>query len=763
MASLKIRAKRAVRRQAAAASVRLPRDRGPEGWQQLLDRARVAEAKRRLVVDRDTAGALDLLDPYLHDDDLDAAPRAWTVAAEVHERAGALTEALAAARRAVAAVEGPALFEARLVHLRIAEAVAAAGEAAAPGDPAVEGPAAEVRAARAALLGARPRNRREVLAVFEALRRATPDDVRRFHAALLDWGLAGFEEEVAETHAELEIVAAAADDLPEILDAVTDRLRRPLPVVARALDRRRDWALLADYADTRIANGVAIPVRRAPALELRRAASRALTAGYTGPAQRLAGHALARHPDERYAQQTWANATDQLSVVRDGWPAPRRAEAPIIEPRPDAVLALLAQSLPHRSGGYATRSHGLLTGLRGDGWDVEAVTRLGFPYDRWSTSDPRRVEPSDEVDGVRYHRVLDTEGPAPYPQYPLARYVERYADAVVARARVQRPALLHASSFHVNGLAARAAAARLGLPYVYEMRGLEDLMKVSRDPGFAASDRQRFLDTVELASSAGAERVFVITEALRREMAARGVPEEKLVVLPNGVHTALFEPRGRDAALEAELGLAGRTVIGYAGSMVDYEGLELLLEAVAALRAVREDFHLLVVGDGPHEGVVRATAARLGLDGAGAAVTFTGRVPHAEVGRYLSLVDIAPFPRRPLPVCELISPIKPFESMAMGKAVVVSSVAALTEIVADGETGLVFEKGSAASLTAVLTRLLDDPELRTTLGGAARDWVRRERDWAHLVGVLTTEYEAVLGRSRRSESPAAPARMLSAR
>ena len=83
MASLKIRAKRAVRRQAAAASVRLPRDRGPEGWQTLLDRARIAEAKRRLVVDRDPAAALDLLAPHLEDD---VAPRAWTVAAEVHER-----------------------------------------------------------------------------------------------------------------------------------------------------------------------------------------------------------------------------------------------------------------------------------------------------------------------------------------------------------------------------------------------------------------------------------------------------------------------------------------------------------------------------------------------------------------------------------------------------------------------------------------------------------------------------------------------------
>ena len=105
-------------------------------------------------------------------------------------------------------------------------------------------------------------------------------------------------------------------------------------------------------------------------------------------------------------------------------------------------------------------------------------------------------------------------------------YVDRYAAAIQQHARRHRPALLHASSFHVNGLATRLAAARLGVPYVYEMRGLEDLMKVSRDPSFDGSDRRRFLDTVEGASCAGAERVFVITEALARDGRARGARGE---------------------------------------------------------------------------------------------------------------------------------------------------------------------------------------------------------------------------------------------
>jgi glycosyltransferase involved in cell wall biosynthesis len=233
-------------------------------------------------------------------------------------------------------------------------------------------------------------------------------------------------------------------------------------------------------------------------------------------------------------------------------------------------------------------------------------------------------------------------------------------------------------------------------------------------------------------------------------MASRGVPEDRMVVLPNGVHVDHFAPRRRDAALEHQLGTAGKTVIGYAGGLVDYEGVDLLLDAVAALRERRDDFHLVVVGDGHYQSALDAQAGRLRL---GDVATFTGRVPHSQIGRYLSLFDIAPFPRRPLPVCELISPIKPFESMAMGKAVVVSSVAALTEIVTDGKTGLVFAKGDVIELTRALERLLDSAELRASLGAQARDWVRAERDWSSIVDVVDATYREVLD---GSAGPAGP-------
>ncbi|SNC65341.1 Glycosyltransferase involved in cell wall bisynthesis [Kytococcus aerolatus] len=472
------------------------------------------------------------------------------------------------------------------------------------------------------------------------------------------------------------------------------------------------------------------------------AAKAALRAGHLRAAEVLAGRAISHRRGQKDARAIHRTASDQLAVVDHGWPVYEARPEPAYEPRPRAVLSVLAQSLPHQSGGYATRSHGVITGLRDLGWDMEAVTRLGFPYDRWSPKSKTYVAPVDVVDGIAYHRLLEP-GERVYDNTPLASYINRFADRIAEHAVRHRASLIHASSFQNNGLAGLQAARRLGIPFVYEMRGLEDLMKVSRRPNFEQTESYAYMTELENHIVRNADLTFVITEALREEMIRRGGPADRIVVLPNGVHTANFEPRGRDVELAAELGVEGKVVIGYAGGLVDYEGIELILRAADELRRERDDFHVIIVGDGHHQARLHGLAAELEL---GDVVTFTGRVPHSEVPRYLSLFDITPFTRLPLPVCELISPIKPFESMAMGKAVISSSVAALTEIVAPDERGLVFEKGSAEDLASCLRRYLDSPELRQQMGRQAREWVLEHRDWSDVVTIADDAYHRVLGR-----------------
>jgi glycosyltransferase involved in cell wall biosynthesis len=716
----------AARRRLARISVHVPADRGPSVVRGVVERARVFEADRLLRTGEPEA-AIRVVEPLLRSN---STGRSWHMIARIREQQGDRVGALNASRQASAADRADVAV--LVTHWRLAGA---------------SGEEDEARKILGRVLTTPPRDGVELDAALEILPWASASEVAKYETALESWRVPFDRERLRDAEAESRLVDMHAENPDAYRLAVQDvENQRPnaLGIVVRALTRRRAWDDLADYVrywglgDGRSAPSARAEVAEFPVVDLRRAASRALSAGRTTAARTLAGRVLAEQPRDR-ARETFDDAADQLAVVTNGWSfgAPRRTP---YEPRPRATLSVLAQSLPIRSGGYATRSHGVLTGLAARGWDVAAVTRLGFPYDRWGLSTTREVPPSDVVDGITYHRLLEADA-RQYPQSPLSSYIGRFSDGIVDHAYARRAALIHASSFHVNGLAAGAAATRLGLPFLYEMRGLEDLMRVSRDPSFVSCDRHAFLTMLELAICHRADAVFVITEALRREMAGRGVPEQKMVVLPNGVHVEQFSPRERDREVEARLRVAGKMVIGYAGGLVDYEGLDLLLDAVADLKSRRSDFHVVIVGDGYYERVLRAYAHRLRLDDV---VTFTGRVSHDEIGRYLSLFDVVPFPRLPRPVCELISPIKPFESMAMQKPIVVSSVAALTEIVRDGVTGLVFRKGDSADLARTMERLLDSPELRSSLGRAARDWVVAERDWSRIVETVDTTYRAVL-------------------
>jgi glycosyltransferase involved in cell wall biosynthesis len=558
--------------------------------------------------------------------------------------------------------------------------------------------------------------------------------------------LGGLDDVVAE----LEIVEAAgtspSDGVGQDVLAVARRVAAERPAGLRlaiaGLQRRHAWPeLIALLSEDGGPDGEVRRDSRLPGKQLAKAASRAILDGWTHDAVALAKWALAQGEDHDRMRLIIAEGEEEERLMANGWPFPPQAPHPAYEPVPHSVLSVLGQSVPIRTGGYATRSHGILTGVAARGWEVRAATRLGFPYDLWWAEDDERVlAPVDVVDGVPYHRLLH-EGVRHYPRFPLPDYVAEGATALVNLARGHRPSLIHASSLYDVGLAGLSAARRLRVPFIYEMRGLKQLLEEARMPRFRETQRAQYLDFLEASVATEADALFVITEALGREMVRLGVPEDHIVVVPNGVHSDRFSPRGRDPQLERELGVEGKTVIGYAGGFVGYEGLEVLLTAVASLKADTDGFHVVLVGDGARDRALRALARTLQIEDV---VTFTGRVGHDVVDRYISLFDITPFPRLPLPVCELISPIKPFEAMAMAKAVVVSDVAALTEIVTDGSTGRSFAKGDADDLVRVLHELIDDPAQRARLGAAARGWVVAERDWSAISKTVVRAYERVL-------------------
>ena len=323
----------------------------------------------------------------------------------------------------------------------------------------------------------------------------------------------------------------------------------------------------------------------------------------------------------------------------------------------------------------------------------------------------------------------------------MKSYIEKYAENLHQLCMTLRPSILHGASNHMNGHAVNLVAQELGIPSVYEVRGLWEITRISRQPKWKEGDYYKLMSNMEAKAAKDATAVICITQALADEMVSRGVDSNKITLVHNGVHVDRFTPRLADRDLAKKLGTEGNVVIGYVGSIVDYEGLNLLIEASENLiqRGI-ENFKVLIVGDGAVAASLENIASK---SSASEHFIFTGRVPHEEVESYYSLIDIAPFPRLSLPVTEMVSPLKPFEAMAMEKLVIASDVAALEEIVNHEVTGLLFKKDDVNSLTDALELGITDSRLRNKLGKQAREWVKEERDWPILAKKITNLYESL--------------------
>lgn len=408
------------------------------------------------------------------------------------------------------------------------------------------------------------------------------------------------------------------------------------------------------------------------------------------------------------------------------------------------VLHVLESSIPD-TGGYTIRARAIVDFQQREGIEPVVITSPLFP-----AKDPSVTV--EQHDDVVYYRTNHIASPASATS-KLASYairvnmLARYRRAVLDVTRRERPDVIHAHSSYMNAHAALLAARRLGLPLVYEVRTLWGESAVVEDGLRPDSWKHRLVWKLELRAMQRADLVVPIARGIRDELVRRGVPPDKLEVVPNGVDTSQFTPSPRDEARARATGLAGNFIFGFIGSIRRLEGLSTLLEAFAICRSQRRNVGLVIVGDGPERKVLEAHASSLGLSG----VLFTGNVPHAEVSSWYSLMDVVVYPRMRAIINERVTPLKPLEAMALGKVCVGSDVGGLMELIRDDETGVIFRADDAVDLARALNALMDEPARMDRLRQNALQFVRRERDWSTIVPRYRELYERVI----RAKKPAA--------
>lgn len=398
------------------------------------------------------------------------------------------------------------------------------------------------------------------------------------------------------------------------------------------------------------------------------------------------------------------------------------------------VLHILDHGLPLHSG-YTFRTRAILTAQMARGWQVAAVTGA-----RQGVCDVPRAT----IDGIDFHRTAPPRAlPAPLGELAEIHALSGAIDRVV---EAFRPDILHAHSPVLDALAAFKVAKRRGLPLVYEIRAFWEDAAVGNGTGTHGSARYRATRALETWAVRRADGVAVICEGLRRDLIARGIASEKIMVSPNGVDLTLFgDPPPPDTALAEKLGLTGKEVLGYLGSFYDYEGLDTLIAAMPALVAARPNVRLLLVGGGPMEADLRAQAAASSV---AHAIHFIGRVPHSQVERYYGLVDLLVYPRKAMRLTDLVTPLKPLEAMAQRRLVAASDVGGHRELIRDGDTGILFAPDDPVALATRVAALLADRSGWDAMRDRGRTFVEAERNWASNVARYQPLYQRLIAAKR---------------
>jgi glycosyltransferase involved in cell wall biosynthesis len=257
------------------------------------------------------------------------------------------------------------------------------------------------------------------------------------------------------------------------------------------------------------------------------------------------------------------------------------------------------------------------------------------------------------------------------------------------------------------------------VPFVFEVRDIWPRSIVEVGALSANHPGVRALEQLELFLYARANRIVVVTDSFVDELTARGVPKEKLRVVKNGVDLELFQPRPRDDALRAELGLqSGDFMCLYVGTHGMAHGLETILEAAERLRSER-GIRFVMVGEGADKAALVKRAQGRGLDN----VTFIGQQPRQRIPRFLAASDLSLVLLKEKPLFKTVLPSKIFEILGSGRAILLGVDGEARRLVEDAGAGLFVRPEDASGLAAQIVRLRREPQRCTAMGLSGRKYV----------------------------------------
>ena len=382
------------------------------------------------------------------------------------------------------------------------------------------------------------------------------------------------------------------------------------------------------------------------------------------------------------------------------------------------ILHVLDHSIPLHSG-YTFRTCSILNEQAKLGWETSHVTSI------------KHINPqSDEEthENLKFYRTeekskLLSRIPILNQLYVIRSLQKRVAE-VIER---EKPDIIHAHSPCLNGIAAINAAKKYSIPVVYEMRASWEDAAVEHGTTTEGSLRYRLTRALETFVFKRVHGITTICNGLKNDITSRQIGQTPIQVIPNAVNAEEFEGESSvEEDLRKKYNLGNSYIAGFIGSFYAYEGLELFVKALHAMRDSDLNIKGLLVGGGPEDEKLRALVEELGMQDK---IIFTGRVPHSDVEDYYDLIDVLVYPRKPARLTDIVTPLKPLEAMAMGKVFIASNVGGHVELVPERIHSVLFEAGSVEALVDSLQANIANKPLKALFSGWARKYVKAERNW----------------------------------
>lgn len=419
-------------------------------------------------------------------------------------------------------------------------------------------------------------------------------------------------------------------------------------------------------------------------------------------------------PSAPWSTALVALVTEFLEAINKGYDLSSLPNAVALSSADKQRIVYVTQHDPEKSfNGYARRTREIVRGLEARGFCVATTVTAGGHAESLSAED------------------------IPVQNAGLRAHVDSLASIIGAEALRHRAGLIHCASNYLNGLAAICAARTLGIPCVYEVRGLWEETRRAIDTDFGDTLGYQLQAAMEVFCADNADVTIVGSAGIGDELARRGASAKRFFLAESG-SPDVPAVSSCEGIAQRKLFPAGSRVLGFIGSVTSYEGFETIAKALAILSARDPRYRMLIVGGGPFLSEAKSIFSRAGV---GAKTLFAGKLPFDAALSHYREIDLALYPRDSTRVTEIVESLKPVEAVAAGVPVIVSNVRPLAAFTENCPAAFEVRASNANDLASAVESFFSKTDAqRFELSQGGREWAASHRRWAHTVEAIETAY-----------------------